>query len=143
MPAPTSYSEHWLAEYLLSANVLGPTATALGWTEPDVLEAVWQTLLAYGVSTIAEATDIPKLRALAKIEAWRQAANATAGHYRFSTDNQTLDRQQVHEHAVKMLAESERQAASYGLPGSRVQISNIRRRHDPYPYLPEEWRTLP
>ena len=103
MALPAAYSEQQLGVYM--ASVLGPTATALVWSVGDndagsFAEAVNDVLLAYGVATIAEATDIGKVRAIARWQAWRWAADALASKFDISTDGQSLSRSQLYQQAV-------------------------------------------
>lgn len=109
---PSAYTELTLAEYMetVTRNVSG----ALGWTADDFSEAIVDTLIAYGVTDLTDATDIAKLRALAKVEAWRLCADGTAADYNFSADGGNYSRQQLHEHAVAALDRAKTQAAVFG-----------------------------
>jgi hypothetical protein len=62
-----------------------------------------ETLLQYGVLTIAEATDVMKLRAIGRIEAWRAVAQETASDTYFLAENASYSRNQVHEFALSQL----------------------------------------
>lgn len=129
MPVPTSYSEYSLAEYMYA--LLGDTAQVIGWNWPDshvppMLEnAVIETLIAYGVGTIEEASDIVKLRTLAQVEAWRAAAAQVAGDYKFSDiDGRTHERQQVYDHCIKQMQAADAVAvAMYGALPTAVPAS--------------------
>ncbi len=103
MALPVTYTEPTLAEFM--ETILGPTATALGWTvgtndAGSFAEPVNETLLAFGVSGIADATDIGKVRAIARWQAWRAAADALASKFDISTDGQSLSRSQLHKQAI-------------------------------------------
>jgi len=89
------------------------------------------------VATINLATDAAKLRAAAAVEAWRLVANATAGYYRVSQDGQSMDRQQIHEQAVAMLAMAEQVAGSLGVGSGTVQVDRLKY-GDPYTYSTDE-----
>lgn len=145
MPIPTAYSEAELAQFAVTQ--LGDLATALGWVPetPQVAEAVNDALVGYfgGSGAIADATDVPKLRALGRVAVWRAAARATAGHYRFGADQMSFDRQQVHEHAVAMLGEAEREAAVFGVGAYALVVTPVQHTADPYAYVPDELRVLP
>ena len=79
MAIPSSYTEAELKTYMVSC--LGDVATVLGVTVDDLDEAVNDVLIAYGITDIANAADIAKLRALAKAQAWTVAStNAAALH---------------------------------------------------------------
>lgn len=113
MPVPTSYTETGLADYMKS--VLAETAEAINWitTPGSYQEAVNETLIAYGVDDIAEATDIKKLRVIARREVWRAVADATVGNYRFGSDREIYHREQVHRQAVDRFAKASEAAARY------------------------------
>jgi hypothetical protein len=141
MAAPTSYTEATLAEYILA--ILGPVAAALGWAEQaDVQETLNEALLAYGVADIADADDIAKLRALARREAWRAAAAATAGDYDFEADGGRYNRSQVHAQALAAFQAAMVDAMPYD-PDYAVSVDAIVHIHDPYTVLDDEERTLP
>lgn len=141
MPIPTAYTEPELAQFALTQ--LGDLATALSWAveTPSVTEAVTDALLAYGVSAIVDATDVPKLRALGRVAIWRAVARATAGHHRFGADQMSFDRQQVHEHALKMVGEAEREAAALGVGPYGLVVTAVVRdsASDPYAVHPDQW----
>lgn len=141
MPVPTSYTEATLAAFQVDA--LGNLATALGWTAATsaVVEAVTDTLLAYGVSDVATAADIPRLRALARVAIWQAVARATAGYFKFAVETLSFDRDQVHDHALAMIAEAEREAGWVGA-GPVLVVTSVSRPHDPYTWVPIDARTL-
>lgn len=144
MPAPVAYTEAELADYLITA--LGETATVLGWTSAtdQVEEAVNDALLAYfgGAGDVADATDIPKLRALVRVAAWQSVVRWTATRYHFAEGTAEFDRQQVHDQALKALAEAEREAGLVGA-GPALVVTPVSYVHDPYACLPDESRVLP
>ncbi len=133
MPLPAAYTDDALAAFVV--RELGGVATQLDWVAetPRVAEAVMDAVAAYGVASVALATDTAKLRALARVAAWAAAASATAGHYDFSTDGQSFNREQVHEHARAQLAEAERQAAALGVGPAAAVVGRIDR-WEPYSY---------
>jgi hypothetical protein len=141
VPAPTTYSEDALRQFQLTT--LGPLAGVLGWTStvyPAVVEAANDALLAYPAATIADATNVPRLRALARVAIWRAVARETAGNYRFSTDGQAFDRQQIHEHALAMVAEAEREGGAVGAGPAMLVASVVRDdTSDPYAAHPSQW----
>lgn len=118
MAVPTAYTETSLAEYM-RVGVLRETADVLGWdTNQPLAEAVTDTLIAYGVATVTTATNIPRLRALARVAAWQAAADATTGDYQFSSIGGTYNRQQMHSQALLQLELAQVAAAVYRLPTS-------------------------
>lgn len=141
MPPPTVYTEAALADFQVTA--LGELATALGWTSltPVVVEAVDDALLAYGVADIATVANIPRLRALARVAIWQAVARATAGYFNLAVENLSFDKAQVHDHALAMIAEAEREAGWVGA-GPSLVVTSISRPHDPYTWVPIEQRTL-
>lgn len=127
MSVPAGYDDAQLAAFMLA--VLGPTAAALGWTAPaHVSEPLIETLVAYGVDDIAAATDVPKLRALARWQAWEAAAEALVSRYDISTDGQSLSRSQLYQQARGQLRIAAQRAARY----QTVTRTTITRTSDPY-----------
>lgn len=132
MAIPSSYTESSLRDYMLSvtANVAG----ALGWTAVNFTEAVNDALVAYGVTDSALATDVAKLRCLARAEAWRALVAATAADYNFSADGGSYSRQQLHEHCVAALERAEGEAVARGymeLLSSTIHLGSMKH-SDPY-----------
>lgn len=143
MPAPTAYTENELAAFLITT--LGKVATALEWTAAttQVVEAVYDTIHAYGVSVIADATDVRKLRALARVAIWRAVVRDTAGHYAVAAEGMSFNRQQLHEQATRALREAEGEAAEIGAGVAALLVTPVTHVHDPYAYQPDELRTVP
>ena len=118
--------------------VLQGTASALEWDDgsPPVANVVDEVELILGHAVEAD-DDARLLLALTRREAWRAAVSGTVDRFRVSSDGQTVDLQQVHEHAVKMLdrAEADYDAAiataDGGSPNSAV-ITQITYGDDPY-----------
>ncbi len=130
MALPTSYTDLTLAAFM--QDELKAVATALGWTAAASYdEAVNETVLVYGVTDIVLSTNILKLRALARVQAWHAAAAATAGDFNFQADGGRYDRSQMHEHCQRMLALTELEAEPYLTRASAV-VSPIVYPQDPY-----------
>jgi hypothetical protein len=123
---------------------LSTVASHLGWTTAtaQVGEAVHDTLLAYGVSDIAQATDIEKLRALARWKAWAVAVDALSMGYDFESDAQAYKRSQMHAQAEKALQRAEAEAIPYAA-AMAVAVDKVIHLHDPYGYLPDDVRVVP
>lgn len=138
MSVPAAYSEQDLLTYLVA--LLGKTATDLGWTTANVAEAYTDTLILYGVSSVGSATDIGKLRACARLAAWRAVEAETAPNYHFSTDGQSFHREQIHEHAVAMVKRARVEAQRHGIEHS-VSTLRVTRRDDPYVTLTDDERS--
>lgn len=139
MPLPAAYTDDALAAFVV--RELGLVATQLDWVAetPRVAEAVIDAVAAYGTASAAQATDIAKLRALARVAAWSAAVGATAGNYAVAADGQSFDRQQVHDHARAMLAEAERAASALGVGPAAAVVGRLDR-WEPYSYRPSaEW----
>jgi len=142
MPAPSSYSESTIRDYMYA--VTKGTATVVGWTANNFVEPVNDLLIAYGVSTINDATDIPKLRALARIEAWRAMVSATSGEFDYSSDSgQTAlhyKRSQLHEQAKLALASAQADSTAAGYTSSTDTSHSIQFGQLIYsdPYAPDE-----
>jgi len=144
MAAPTSYTETTLADFMKAA--IGDLATTLGWTATptNYQEPVNETLLAYGVTditTISGTANIRKLRAIARVQVWRQVVAAVAGDFDFEADDGKFSRSQVQEMARQALALAESDAAAVGgLEGYEVGIDTVVHVHDPYRYVEDEDR---
>lgn len=124
-----------LATWIVSV-VLQGTASALEWTASSapVVNAVDETELTLG-HTVEADTDTAVMLAAARLYAWRAAVEGTVDRFRVSSDGQTVDLQQVHEHAVAMLdrAEPDYQTAVAGGIGA-VRVTQISYADDPYGY---------
>lgn len=138
MSIPVAYTPEMLAQYM--HNVLGKTATALGWTALDSYEeAVTSATLAYGVTDLVEATDIPKLRAVARMEAWRAVMDQTAGYTDISMpDGVRIVRHQAHNQARAAFLSAKRDAMTFGI-GHSVTTTPIAS-ETPYTYQTIEER---
>lgn len=119
MSLPTQYNELSLREYMFS--VTKRAAEQLKLNSSTFREAVTDTMLRYGVTDLASATDIGKLRALAKVEAWRVIVEASAADFDFGQSNGTAvagsyeKRSQLHDQAEKEFerATSEAERSGY------------------------------
>lgn len=135
MAAPTSYTEATFKAYLHS--VLGGVASALGWTVDggDYDEILNETLLAYSVDDIADATSIRKLRALGRVELWRQVLRSVAADYDFRTaDGAQFSRSQIQEMAKVNFNQELTDAMVYD---DRYQIEAVTLIYDDY-YTPPD-----
>lgn len=138
MSLPDAYTETTLAQYM--HNALGQVAVTLDYDPgSSYAEAINETLLAYGVDEVSEASDLRKLRALARVQAWSLAAADTAGDYDFKTPDGTFNRSQVHAQCLRNLQAAQTEAAEY-TSDFQVQRSKLKHIHDPYQYWDEEDR---
>lgn len=138
MPAPTAYTEATLATFMLAE--LGDVAGVLGWTTQDaVQEAINEALLVYGVDDIADATDIPKLRALARRQAWRSAVNSLTTRYDFTNPEGEYKRSQMVKAAATRLAQVESDAMPYDQNFGAAVVTTVTASADPYTFDASEW----
>lgn len=131
MAVPASYTDEELRIFMIT--VLGRVATVIGWTKDtgQIAEAVNDTLIAYGVDDISEATDVEKLRALARHYAWSAAVDWLSTDFNFSADGGRYDRAQVFEHAQQRLDAAWSEAFQY-LPRYSIQAHTTSYTVDPY-----------
>lgn len=134
MAIPTSYTEEELKAYMHST--LSATATSLNWNVADGYynEPVIAAVLAYDVDDIEDATDMQKLRALARREAWRAVMAETSTDYDYAADGASLKRSQMHDHAEKMFRQAQSDLMALGFDGWEVGIEAVEY-DDPYKAL--------
>lgn len=131
MAIPTSYTEYELSEYMLSVTAAVSASAGLDSLAFD--EAVNDVLTAYGEADIADVTDVAKLRALAKVEAWRTVIGYLMTAYDFSADGGSYKRSQMLTGAEKALERAEADAALAGYSATyAIQIGTMTRTYDPY-----------
>ena len=138
MSLPTSYDAIGLGAYM--ATVLGKTGTALGWeTADDYAEAVNDALLLYGrVTDIAEATDIEKLRACARLAVWQAVEADTVAYYDLTMpDGIRAERNQIHQQSVAMVKRERARAMRHGV-GFSVTSTAVTHANDPFVYQETE-----
>lgn len=124
MPIPAAYTEDQLALYMHRA--LGQVADVLGLNPvSDYGDAVIDTLLAYGAQNISQATDMAKLRTLARREAWRLANDAAATRYDVNIDGAQMARSQLHTQIAAGLSRAETDALAYdtGYSGQQTTVA--------------------
>jgi len=112
MAIPTSYDEYELSRYMLATTAT--VAEVAGVESYTFIEAVNDTLTAYGVASIALATDIAKLRSLAKVEAWKTVISYLMTAYDFTADGASYKRSQMLAAAESALSRVEADAALAG-----------------------------
>jgi hypothetical protein len=139
MTLPETYTQTHLADWLLKR--LGPVADVLGWSAMSfqVVDAIEDALIAYGVDEVPEATNVPKLRALARRELWRQVADSTVGYHDFTSSDQSFKLQQIHEQAVAALRRATLECQRSGYAAS-AYVGTVRRVDNAYRYLPDTER---
>lgn len=132
MALPTTRTEllTWIVDIVLQG-----TASALEWTTASapIVNVADEVELILGHSI--EQDRAPRvLLALARREAWRAAVAGTADRFRVSSDGQTVDLQQVHEHAVAMLDRADADYAAALAAGELhgVGVAQVAYADDPY-----------
>lgn len=117
MPAPTTYTEETLAEYMLAT--LKQVATDLGWTSTDpntgnYREPVHTVEVALGVTDIADtAAPVELIRLQADVAVWQEAVEAYTTAYYIGGLQRSLHREQLWDHARAMLNDAKAALASY------------------------------
>ena len=96
----TALLHQWLG-ISLSGALVWSAGTPLPNSYSDMVVDI---LVLYGVDTMAEATELGRLRGLARLVLWRTAASALAGKYDISTDGQALKLSQMYDHAKEQAA---------------------------------------
>lgn len=113
MPAPSSYSEATLKQFIV--DELGATGVALDLTTSaaQVVQAVYAVERVLGVSDVAVLTDMARLEAVARWQAWLAAQKAAVDQFDVKAGTNTLTRSQLWEHIVAMLADTAAVASRY------------------------------
>lgn len=101
----------------------GQIKTQLGWDSDDLSTIINKTLEIYGVATEAEATNTPKLHAVADVAVWRQALTDVSLDYDFSADNASYKRGQQSDMIRKNLEQAVTAAIVY-MPGYSIGVSS-------------------
>lgn len=113
MAIPTSYTDDELKAYMLGTlEGVGPSSA---WAITAFDEQLNDVLIDYGVTAIASATDITKLRVIARVHAWRKLSRAVAGDVDFSADGGTYKQSQLHDMIADELEKAEADAAVYAV----------------------------
>lgn len=134
MTVPTSYSEASFRTYL--EEVLGAELVSiLSIVSAAETEIIYDALLDYGVSDIANATDIKKLRLLGKVHLWKHVMGITAGRYNQTADGASLQRQQIHEMAKENYQMALNEALVY-MPNYTMEIEEVEALQNPYKWYP-------
>lgn len=132
MAVPTAYTENELRSYMLSTTKA--VSEVVGLRVTDFVDGSTDVLLMYGVSAIVDATDIAKLRALAKVVAWRTVNDyLVATAYDFSADGGSYKLSQMKASAEKALELAEQAAIQAGyISGYAIEMGTLTRPYDPY-----------
>lgn len=132
MTIPSSYSSAQLQTYM--HELLGPVGLALGWSvelgsydEPEI-----DTLLGYGATSLADCTDIAKLRALAALAAWTRAEAHAAGLVTFTSFGDTYTLGDLQKRITASLASAQTRAEPYTAASHGATIRRVVYPNDPY-----------
>lgn len=134
MPLVTSYTEDELATWLLGSMGLGQVATVLAWTEDNLVDVVARSVRLYGVTDIADVTDVGKLEALAAREAWRAAIRALVTVTDFTVDGESVKASDMLKGAQVALDLAETEASAYADSGPAISVATISVEGNPYDY---------
>lgn len=106
MAIPTSYTEPELITRL--QVTLRPVLSVIGWETNDPIyhEIVVNCLNEYGVTDLADASDINKLLKLARYFAWQAAVDALSVRYDYSDGGASYSRSQAYEQAKERYQEA-------------------------------------
>lgn len=111
-----------LADYL--EDYLGGLASQLGWNSGSYGFIVSEALRLYGVSTEAEAVDLNKLYALAKVALWEAVLRDISMDFDYSSNGASFKRSQAVEQ-VKNNLEDARVAAQVYLPDFSIDTGSL------------------
>ena len=136
MALPTIYTDATLKSYMLA--YLGASGTTLGLTVDSFAESINDVLLAYGVTTLALATDVAKVRALARVAAVQTAQTVAATWYDFTADGASFSRSQVVKALASLLTLAESEAMSYSATYT-IGVGSMSYPADPYPLPVTDW----
>lgn len=135
MPPVTSWAtEDELATWLLGPLGLGQVASVLGWTEDNLADVIARALRLYGVTDVADATDIGRLEAIATREAWRAAIRALVVATDITIDGETVKRSDMIRAAQMALELADAEAAGYGESDLTVSVAGLNVEGNPYDY---------
>lgn len=138
---PTAYTEATLATMM--HTVLSDVAADLGFVDPDSYsEPIIDVELALGVDDVADETDIAKIRAFARVAAFKHAITAASARYDSADGTQSLKRSQMAAQLREALTLAEAEAAAFPAANTsyEVTVSRVDRPLDPYRYLEDELR---
>lgn len=133
MTLPTLYTEQTIIIYLKVTLDTVEDIVAISfskWTE-----MANDLLVMYGVTDYANATDITKVRALAKVVAWKAAMEAVSAWYKYSADGGSYDRNQIFEMCQSNYKNALHDASAYGTD-YEIKITEVSPIQSPYKYDP-------
>lgn len=141
MPAPTSYTESDLVGFM--ETEVGPLLADLSLDTSDaLLEAAYEIANLLG-HAISDETDMTKLRAFARWQAWQAAYNAATTQFDLKAGSVDLKRSQILEAISTRLAAAEAAASLYTeaatviSAGSTAYVTSTSTSRSPYAW--DEW----
>ena len=129
MAIPTSYTEDELRSYMVTA--LGDVASVLDIGTADMEEPANDVIDSYGVTDVASATNVTKLRALARVGAWRKASQTATVQYTFRSGQSAFNRSDMYKFISDQLSRAESEAYQYD-PAYAITVQPIEYKNDPY-----------
>jgi hypothetical protein len=103
---------------------------------------VEETLSTYGVSSELEATNLPKLHAIAKVKLWEAVLREFSFDFDYTDLSSSIRRSQVFENIQKQLNQAISSAYQY-LPQYKIRIGKYNLdKNDPYSNTPYSDRTV-
>ena len=120
-------------------DCLGDTATKIGLVAIDLDETVTDIIYDYGsITTVDEATDLRKLRILAKARVFERAMAQVAADYDFSDKSASYSRSQMHK-ALQAQYKLAQAAALEFAPFYKAKIITPVHVNDPYKKSSEDF----
>lgn len=118
MAIPTGYTEEGLMNYMHAA--LEGVGDVLGFDPPHGYDdAFYEVMFVYGeddVTAVSGSHNLRRLRAIARVEAWRKVMAATTGDYDFRReDGATYNRSQMNAQARQNFTQALKEARQLGV----------------------------
>lgn len=113
MPAPTSYSESTLKQFMVDELAGTGTALSLTTSSASITNAVYEVEDVLGVSDVASVTDMTKLKAIARWQAWLAAEATAISNFDLKSSGDELKLSQILAGIRARLAYVEALAARY------------------------------
>jgi hypothetical protein len=133
MAYPTGYTEVSMRSYL--SVILDAVDAALSISVSRYSEMCNDVLTAYGAADWVDVIDIPKVRALASVVAWKHAMEISSASYNFSADGASYSLSQIQDMCKKNYEAAHSDASAY-LNGYEISVSSFEWENDPYaPYV--------
>lgn len=109
---------------------------AIDISDSRIIEMDDDVLSMYGVTDWTSVTDIPKVRAIAKVIAWKHAMEVSATSVNFSADGGSYNMRQIHEMCEKNYKTALSDARVYD-PVYEIGVTEIISTQNPYAFDPD------